>query len=410
MSLKCCIKKGDILLATWFLLIIYLAFISLGLPDSLLGSAWPVIWPEIGSSVGAAGLISMIVAAGTIVSSLASGRMIRLLGTGNITFLSCLLTAVCLSGFSLAPSLAWFIILAIPLGLGAGAVDAALNHYVAEHYEAHHMNWLHCFWGVGATMGPFIMAASISGQHSWRGGYAAVAGIQFSLVAVLLLTLPLWKRMAVTRSTPDSLNNKPIDGADEVLAIKLLRLKGVKPTLIAFLFYCGVEMTVGLWGASYLVGTRKVSAEVAAGWVSLYYAGITFGRLITGFITLKVSNLLLIRYGQIVTIIGGIVLLLPLPSGFAAGGLVFIGLGLAPIYPGLLHETPSRFGKGNAARLMGYQMAVAYTGTTFLPPLFGLLAAKTGMSSFPGVVLLLLVLMLICAETVNRSLMKPHRR
>jgi fucose permease len=336
--------RGAIQLATWFLLIIYLAFISLGLPDSLLGSAWPVIWPEIGSSVGAAGLVSMIVAAGTIVSSLASGRMIRKLGTGSITLLSCLLTAVALLGFSLAPSLAWFIMLAIPLGLGAGAVDAALNHYVAEHYEAHHMNWLHCFWGVGATAGPFIMAASIAGQHSWRGGYAVVAGIQFSLVIVLLLTLPLWKRVAANRQAPDRSDSREVHEADEGLTIKLLNIKGVKPTLFAFLLYCGIEMTVGLWGASYLVGTRNVSAQVAAGWVSLYYAGITFGRLITGFLTLKVSNLLLIRYGQWITIIGGIVLLLPLSSGFAAGGLVLIGLGLAPIYPGLLHETPTRFG------------------------------------------------------------------
>ncbi|WP_418792659.1 MFS transporter [Paenibacillus polysaccharolyticus] len=396
-------------LATWFLLIIYLAFISLGLPDSLLGSAWPVIWPEIGSSVGAAGLVSMIVAAGTIVSSLASGWMIRKLGTGNITLLSCLLTAVSLLGFSMAPSLVWFIMLAIPLGLGAGAVDAALNHYVAEHYGAHHMNWLHCFWGVGATTGPFIMAASIAGQHSWRGGYAAVAAIQFSLVIVLLLTLPLWKRVAATRQTPNLLDSKAVDEADETLTTKLLNIKGVKPTLFAFLFYCGVEMTVGLWGASYLVGTRNVSAEVAAGWVSLYYAGITFGRLITGFITLKVSNLLLIRYGQWTTIIGGIVLLLPLPSGFAAGGLVLIGLGLAPIYPGLLHETPTRFGKGSAARLMGYQMAVAYTGTTLLPPLFGLLASKAGTASFPIVVLVLLVLMLVCAEIVNRLVVRPQQ-
>ena len=219
------------------LLIIYLAFISLGLPDSLLGSAWPVIWPEIGSSVGAAGLVSMIVAAGTIVSSLASGRITRKLGTGNITLLSCLLTAVSLLGFSMAASLVWFIILAIPLGLGAGAVDAALNHYVAEHYRAHHMNWLHCFWGVGATTGPFIMAASIAGQHSWRGGYAAVAAIQFSLVIVLLLTLPLWKRVAATRQTPNLLDSKAVDEADETLTTKLLNIKGLN---LHFLLFCSI--------------------------------------------------------------------------------------------------------------------------------------------------------------------------
>lgn len=396
-------------MTTWFLIIIYLAFISLGLPDSLLGSSWPVIWPEIESSVGAAGLVSMVTAAGTIVSSLASGYMVRKLGTGSITLLSCLLTAVSLLGFSIAPSLVWFIILAVPLGLGAGAVDAALNHYVAEHYGAHHMNWLHCFWGVGAATGPFIMAASITGQHSWRGGYTAVALIQFGLVVVLLLTLPLWKRVAATRSKTDLPGLKPREEMDKVLPTKLLKIKGVRPTLVVFMLYCGVEMTVGLWGASYLVGTRNVSAETAASWISLYYGGITLGRLITGFITLKVSNLLLIRFGQWTTIAGGIVLLLPLPPAFAAGGLILIGLGLAPIYPGLLHETPTRFGRGSAARLMGYQMAVAYTGTTLLPPLFGLLASQTGTASFPMVILVMFVLMLLCAETVNRLIVKPQQ-
>jgi len=400
-------------MATWFLIVIYLAFVSLGLPDSLLGSAWPVIWPEIGSSLGSAGLISMIIAGGTIVSSLASGRMIQRLGTGKITLFSCFLTAVSLLGFSIAPSMFWFIVLAIPLGLGAGSVDAALNHYVAENYNAHHMNWLHCFWGVGATMGPIIMATYMAGQHSWRGGYAAVAIIQAILVIILLVTLPLWKRVAAIRDSEDSehtvqdkLREKK---AESTLPTKVLRLRGVKPSLLAFLMYCGVETTVGLWGASYLVGTKNVTAEMAAGWISLYFGGITIGRLITGFITFKVHNRLLIRYGQLVTVAGGIILLLPFSASFSMLGFVLIGLGLAPIYPGLLHETPARFGKEHSAKLMGYQMAVAYSGTTLLPPLFGLLAAKTSTDVFPTVVLILLVLMLFSVETVNRLISKPDK-
>ncbi|SEK33826.1 sugar MFS transporter [Paenibacillus sp. OK003] len=400
-------------MATWFLIIIYLAFISLGIPDSLLGSAWPVMWPELGASFGSAGILSMVVAAGTIVSSLASGTVIQKWGTGKVTLISCCLTAGALLGFSFAPSLVWLVILAIPLGLGAGAVDAALNHYVAEHYKAHHMNWLHCFWGVGATTGPIIMSYYIAEHHSWRSGYTAVAVVQCCLVLILFATLPLWKRVAASRESTSRKNESDLVQADNTLVQSenrpernVLKIKGVKNSLIAFLFYCGVETTVGLWGASYLVGARNISAETAAGWISLYYGGITLGRLITGFITLKIKNRVLILAGQVTAIVGGIILLLPLSISFALAGFMLIGLGLAPIYPGLLHETPNRFGKANSARLMGYQMALAYTGTTLLPPLFGVLAAKTNIGLFPLVVLVFLILMLASSEQVNRILKK----
>lgn len=400
-------------MATWFLIIIYLAFISLGIPDSLLGSAWPVMWPELGASFGSAGILSMVVAAGTIVSSLASGTVIQKWGTGKVTLISCCLTAGALLGFSFAPSLVWLVILAIPLGLGAGAVDAALNNYVAEHYKAHHMNWLHCFWGVGATTGPIIMSYYIAEHHSWRSGYTAVAVVQCCLVLILFATLPLWKRVAASRESASLNNESDLVQADNTLVQSenrpernVLKIKGVKNSLIAFLFYCGVETTVGLWGASYLVGARNISAETAAGWISLYYGGITIGRLITGFITLKIKNRVLILAGQVTAIVGGIILLLPLSISFALAGFMLIGLGLAPIYPGLLHETPTRFGKANSARLMGYQMALAYTGTTLLPPLFGVLAAKTNIGFFPLVVLVFLILMLASSEQVNRILKK----
>lgn len=400
---------------TLLLIVIYLAFISLGLPDSLLGSVWPLMWQDIDASFSSAGIISMVIAGSTILSSLSTGYIVDKLGTGAVTLLSCLLTAVALLGISFAPSLLWLLLLAIPLGLGAGAVDSSLNNYVAQHFEVHHMNWLHCFWGVGATLGPVIMSYNIAQTGSWRSGYVVVACIQFALVAILLIALPLWKK---TSSKQDESINKPNEQAamhsseanlqeaasKQKKRTHVLSLKGFKPTLLAFLLYCGVESMVGLWGASFLVGAREFDAERAAGWVALYYGGITLGRLITGFIAMKVNNLILIRSGQVIAIVGGIALLLPQPAPLFLAGLILIGLGLAPIFPGLLHETPARFGKENSAKLMGYQMAVAYTGSTFLPPLFGVLAAKTNISLLPIIVLILLVLMLLSAELVNRVL------
>lgn len=393
-------------MATLFLIIIYLSFISLGLPDSLLGSAWPVMWSDVGAPLGSAGVLSMVAAGGTIVSSLASGSLAGRLGTGTITLISCCMTAGALLGFSVAPSFLWLIVAAIPLGLGAGAVDASLNHYVAEHYKAHHMNWLHCFWGVGATLGPIIMSSFIDGRDSWRDGYAAVSMIQFGLVILLFVTLPLWKRAPASREPELPHRDSVRDQAGSAPAkpkVNVLRIKGVNYTLATFLFYCGAEMTVGLWGASYLVEARSIAAGTAAGWISLYYGGITIGRFVTGFITMKVHNRVLIRSGQLVALAGGIVLLLPLPHSLFLTGLILIGLGLAPIFPGLLHETPARFGREHSAKLVGYQMAVAYTGTTLLPPLFGLIA-RSGIALFPFVVLAFLIFMLASAENVNRLL------
>ncbi|WP_211748935.1 MFS transporter [Paenibacillus sp. Marseille-Q4541] len=399
-------------MATFFLVIIYLSFISLGIPDSLLGVAWPVMQPDIGASFESAGLLSMVIAGGTIVSSLVSGSIIERLGTGRVTLISCMMTAGALLGFSFAPSLVWLILLAIPLGLGGGAVDAGLNHYVASHYKAHHMSWLHCFWGVGATTGPIIMSFYIASQ-GWRSGYTAVAIIQFGLVILLFVTLPLWKKVATLHQTSDpqqgNSNDSIVEGANQEAdparsRVKPLHIKGVKVTLIAFLFYCGVEMTVGLWGASFLVGTKELSVETAATWVSMYYGGITVGRLVTGFITLKVSNRTLIRLGQMTALSGAVLLLLPLDSIFALIGLILIGLGLAPIYPCLLHETPIRFGKEHSSRIMGYQMAVAYTGTTVLPPLFGVLASEWTIALFPVVVFIFIAVMFIGSEKVNRTI------
>lgn len=334
-------------MATFFLIIIYLAFISLGLPDSLLGVAWPVMQLEYGAPLETAGLLFMTVAGGTIISSLASGTVIKRFGTGKVTFVSVFMTAGALLGFTFSPSLVWLFISAIPLGLGAGAVDAGLNNYVATHYKAHHMSWLHCFWGVGATLGPIIMAQFISGQNAWREGYFTIAGIQFALVIILFFTLPLWNKVAQKSHATFTEMPEDNNGMDDEEAknVKPIQIKGVKLALISFLIYSSVEATMGLWGSSFLVNKKEIPVAVAAQWVSLYYGGITIGRFITGFITLKLGNRTLIRVGQITALAGAAFLLLPLPSGFILAGFIMVGLGLAPIFPGMLHETPTRFGK-----------------------------------------------------------------
>jgi fucose permease len=393
-------------MATFFLVIIYLAFISLGLPDSLLGAAWPVMRIDIKAPLAAAGIVSMTIAGGTILSSLASGVVIKRLGTGNITFISCLMTASALLGFTLAPSLVWLILLAVPLGLGAGSVDAALNNYVATHYQAHHMSWLHCFWGVGATIGPVIMAQFIAGQNAWRSGYLTISMIQFALTVLLFFTLPLWNRtenarasfQAASAEVPDEKSDLSVETKQ---APKLLQLKGVKPALMAFLLYCGTESTLGLWGSSFLVNIKGLPAATAAGWVSLYYAGITVGRLISGFVTMKLSNIIMIRMGQIIALSGAVLLVLPLPAFCSLVSFILVGLGCAPIYPCMLHETPNRFGSANSQTVMGYQMAVAYTGSTFLPPLLGLIASRATMQVLPFFLAAYIIVMLIGSEKVN---------
>ncbi|WP_182102546.1 MFS transporter [Niallia taxi] len=393
-------------MATLLLVIIYLAFISLGLPDSLLGAAWPVMQSDLGVPLETAGFLFMMIAGGTIISSLVSGKVLKRFGTSKVTFVSVFMTAGALLGFQFAPSIAWLVLCAIPLGLGAGAVDTGLNDYVATNYKAHHMSWLHCFWGVGATLGPVIMALFISEGTSWRNGYLTISGIQFALVLILLITLPLWKR--VTHNNNNAASNEIMETNavrhEENNELKPLQVKGVKLALASFLFYCGVEATMGLWGSSFLVNVKGLSAAAAAQWVSLYYAGITVGRFITGFITFKMTNRALIRSGQLIAAVGAIILFLPLPSIFSLVGFIIIGLGLAPIFPCMLHETPTHFGKKHSQSIMGYQMAVAYTGTTFLPPMLGFISSYFTIGIFPVCILIFAAAMLLSTENLNRLL------
>lgn len=378
------------------LIIIYIAFISLGLPDSMLGAAWPVMQGELGLPLAGAGLVSMIVSGGTIVSSLLSGVLVRKVGTGKLTLLSVLLTALALLGFSFSQNYLWLCLFAVPLGLGAGAVDATLNDFVARNFAARHMNWLHSFWGVGATSGPLIMAFTLNQTGRWQTGYRTVAIVQFTLVAVLAISLPLWQRF------PNPIPTQTTTGAG-----KKQKIRGLTPNLVAFFAYCAVEASTGLWAASFLVKQRGLSQVMAAGGASAYYLGITLGRFLNGFLSSHFEGRSLVRGGQAMILLGIALMFLPFPI-LSLAGLVIIGLGCAPIYPTLLHETPRRFGAENSASLMGLQMATAYVGLTLMPPLLGLLVDRFGLHLYPFALLLLALMVTFGTERLNKVLAEQH--
>lgn len=383
-------------MATFFLLIIYVTFISLGLPDSLLGSAWPVMRTTLGAPLDAAGIITITISFGTVLSSLFCNKVITKFGTGKVTFASVSATAFALLGFSISHSFAWLMVLAVPLGLGGGAVDAALNNYVALHYKAHHMNWLHCFWGVGAFIGPLIIGGFLAKNNNWRGGYFTIAMLQFCVAALLFFTLPMWNKMNKTpKAEIPEIQEKPANSP-------VFKIPGVPLALGTFALYCGTEYALGLWGSSFLVEFRGLSVAAAARALAFYYGGITVGRFISGFLTVRFSSKILIRTGLFIIIGGIILLLLPLPTVFSFVAFCLIGLGCAPVYPNMIHETPRRFGSANSQKVVGLQMAFAYCGSTFLPPLIGFIAGKTSLFILPFALLLFAVCMVILSERLNR--------
>lgn len=387
---------------TALLVIIYISFISLGLPDSLLGSAWPIIQTDLSSSFSIAGYISMTVCAGTIISSLFSNRLIARLGTGKVTLLSVAMTSFALFGYSFAPNVFMLFIMAIPLGLGAGSVDAALNNFVALHYESKHMSWLHCFWGIGATTGPAIMSLFLLSQDGWRKGYMAIAIIQAVLVLLLFITLPLW--------TKNNKNEIKKDKPEETVISnrQVLNVPYIKLALVSFVFICATELTTGLWSSSYLVTVKGLDASDAARWAAYFYAGITMGRLISGFLSIRIRSSQLIRIGQLICVLGALVLILPLPVHFSLLGIILLGLGIAPIYPSMLHETPNRFGTEKSGAIMGLQMAFAYIGSTFFPPLFGAIASITSIKLFPYFILTCILIMLLASELLQKKLITKN--
>lgn len=374
------------------LALIYVSFISLGLPDSLLGSAWPQMQESLGVSLSLGGVISFLITASTILSSLMSHRVIQRFGTGGVTMCSVAMTALALLGFSLSDSFLVLCLWAIPYGLGAGSVDAALNNFVALHCKAKHMSWLHCFWGIGATGGPYIMGLCLSRGMGWQAGYRTISFLQMALTLILLLSLPLWKKQ-----------EQPLSGGETVRPQtpqwgKLLKRPGVKAALTAFFFYSALELTTGLWGSSYMVAVRGISPETAAKWISLFYLGITAGRFFSGILTLRFSDDTMVRLGEGTAIVGIILLLLPLHNLFLCVGLILTGLGCAPIYPSLLHATPQRFGKSLSQSLMGTQMAISYLGSTTMPPVSGFLSEKISMGLYPVLLLAFALCMTILTE------------
>lgn len=376
---------------TLLLLLIYLAFISLGLPDSLLGSAWPVIHQELQVPLSYAGAVTMIISFGTICSSLMSERLTKKLGVNIVTVCSVLLTAIALYGFSTASAFWMLCLWGIPYGLGAGAIDAALNNYVALHYNSRHMSWLHCFWGVGTIISPYIMSYALT-TSVWQNGYRMVSFLQMGITVILLVTLPIWK---VNRKA-----NEQKAGQAAVIGIRgALKIKGVPQLLLGFFSYCSLESTLLLWSSSYLVGAKGVTAQKAAAFAALFCIGITAGRFLSGLVTEKLGDYNLIRIGTGILLLGCIAMILPLKTDAAAlGGLVVMGLGCAPVYPSIIHATPDNFGAQNSQAIIGIQMASAYVGSTFMPPVFGLIANHISVALMPFFVLFFIMLMYIMVK------------
>ena len=381
---------GSLLLA-----VIYLAFISLGLPDSLLGSAWPSMYPGFGVNVSWSGIVFFLISAGTVVSSLQSDRLTRRFGAGKVTAVSVLMTAVAMLGFSTCGNFWMLCLWAIPYGLGAGSVDAALNNYVAVHYASRHMSWLHCMWGIGASVGPYIMGWALTRGAGWPQGYRLIGIAQLVLTAVLFFSLPLWQK---SKRTGEEAQDSKVLSLKEIFAIP-----GVRAVAVTFFCYCALEQTTGLWASSYLVLSRGIAPETAASFASLFYIGISVGRALSGFLTLKFTDTQMVRLGQVGIALGIAAMVLPLGEAVCLAGLVLVGLGCAPIYPSIIHATPARFGEKKSQAIIGVQMASAYVGNCLMPPLFGLLADLLSPALLPVHLGLILAVMVLTHEKLART-------
>ena len=379
------------------LAIIYLAFISLGLPDGLLGAAWPTMYQEFAVPVSYAGAVSMIISFGTILSSLQSDRLTRKLGTGKVTAISVGMTAAALFGFSFSHSFVAVCLWAIPYGLGAGSVDASLNNYVALHYESRHMSWLHCMWGIGATLGPYVMGYALTGGKGWNAGYRYIGIMQIVLTAVLVCSLPLW-----VKRKEEGTGGAEMDA--KALSIReVLKIHGAKEVMFCFFCYCALESTAGLWSSSYLTLQKGIPAETAASYAGMFYLGITIGRALSGFITMKLNDVQMIRMGQCMIALGIIVVFLPGAAVVSLVGLVLIGLGCAPVYPCIIHSTPAHFGEDKSQAVIGIQMASAYVGSCLMPPVFGLIANNISVALFPVYLVVILMIMIVMHELLVKK-------
>ena len=373
--------------------VIYLSFISLGLPDAVFGGAWPTMYLEFDVPVSYAGLVTIIMSFGTIFSSLQSDRLTLKYGTGKVTAFSVAMTALALFGFSISGSFLELCLWSIPYGLGAGGVDASINNYVALHYSSRVMSWLHCMWGFGAMIGPTVVGFVLTGGDSWNKGYQVIALLQVALTAILIFSLPLWKKRATVINDTGEVVEAPALSLKEIYAIT-----GAKEIMIAFFCYCALEQTAGLWASSYMVLHRGVATDVAASYASMFYIGITVGRFLSGFMTMKYSDKQMIRMGFAVICVGVAVLFLPLSEYITLAGFVLVGVGCAPIYPCIIHSTPEIFGEDKSQAIIGVQMASAYVGSLLMPSVFGILANHISAGLLPAYLCVILVLMIVMYE------------
>lgn len=375
-------------MATLLLIVIYIAFIGLGVPDSLFGTAWPAIYTDLNLPVSWASIVTIIVSCGTITSSLLSSWLISRFGTGKITAVSTLMTALALLGFSCSDSMLWLCLCAIPLGLGAGSIDTALNNYVALHYKASHMNFLHCFYGIGVSLSPYLMSLALS-KGTWEGGYRAVFWFQLAIAALTVLALPLWKKVRHAQ------NGEEAEETPRVLSFPaLMKMPKVRMACLVFIGYCALEYTCGTWGSTFLVNAKGAAADTAARMVTFYYIGLALGRFLSGVLAGRLHSRQLVKIGQTILLAAIASLFLPLPSAFCSVSLFFIGLGNGPIFPNMLHLTPELFGKDLSQAVIGAEMATSYIGVLLAPALFGLIAQNVTAALFPVYLLVLYALMI----------------
>lgn len=386
------------------LALVYICFISLGLPDSLLGSAWPVLHEQINVPMSFAGIVSSLISVNTILSSLFSDKLLQKFGAGRVTAVSVAMTALALLGFSFSDRFWMLLLWSIPYGLGAGAVDAILNNYVALHFKPQHMSWLHCMWGIGASVSPYIMSFSLTRFDSWNYGYLMVSVLQAVLSAVIFISIPIWKQKNNGQS------DAAIEGEVKSLSFKeIFKIKGALPCFLMFFSYCSMELTTSLWASTYFVEKWSFTPEAAAGYASMFYIGITLGRLVNGFLAMKLSDRFLIRTGTIIIAVGIGLLFIPINSMLALTGFIVIGLGCAPIYPCIIHMTPDVFGKDKSQAMIGVQMAFAYTGFLVMPPLFGIIAEQISISLLPVYQLMFLMLIFFMHELVIKKTVKTDQ-
>ena len=382
-------------MVTILLIVIYIAFIGLGIPDSLFGTAWPAIYTEYGLPISLGGVITMVTFIGTTISSLLSARLIRKFGTARLTAGCTLLTALALLGFSFSHSFVVLIILAVPLGLGAGSIDTALNNYVASHYNASQMSFLHCFYGVGVTVSPFILTLVFRNDTNWRRGYGIATIIQFAIAAIVIFSLPLWNRVRDKNEISES-------AIKSLSVIEASKIRGVKVMWLLFLCTCSIELTVGAWSSTFLVESRGATEELAAGTITFYYLGMTSGRFLSGVLARKIHSRTIITIGSVILGIALLMLTITNNSYIAIAALFLIGLGNGPLFPNLNYLTPEQFGEERSAALIGAQMAVANIGIVISPLLFGFLGQALGMVLF-GYYLLFFYFFLVIGVILNRK-------